>query len=544
MFCIHCGQKIRDGAKFCAYCGAPQPIRVKQPAAPAPVVEPEPVVELEPVITPDPIPEPVRIFEPAPEVPAAPTPMVEPAPPAEPAPLPPAEQPEPAPEPRWVEETQLVEDAPPTPPQEPAGEETPPVFPQAEKKPGKKNPLPVILAVLAVVAAVCVAGYFVVLPRLQAAPAPQAATPEAAAAEPEAESTATAPAADSQAVADQLQAIREDLFQGKLDEARQLAQEVSDAYVQQEPRPADEDRKDGYFYYSNDREQEYLSYVTTGDDSYYELSLEGTDRIEKWQFRADSAPVMVSRAEIDDQERVTHWVSFDTDGSILYTSDYTYDDAGHIATYQQAAADGSITVRQEYTYDADGNVLSEIDYDANGNEIGRRETTYDGDGHILTNKQTTADNSVYGNYVYTYEDGNMTEIVSYESDGSVQFHQRNDFDADGNPTQGTDAAGDGTPLDTFTYTCTDKGNILSRVATYANGVVSQEYHYAYDPDEKYLTNSTTTYRTPNGDVTYADESRFVNGYGVYTSVTSDNVTTTTEYYFAPFAEVRKISGIS
>jgi len=46
MFCPNCGAAVKDGAKFCASCGKPLPVRAPAPEAAAPVVEaPAPVVE-------------------------------------------------------------------------------------------------------------------------------------------------------------------------------------------------------------------------------------------------------------------------------------------------------------------------------------------------------------------------------------------------------------------------------------------------------------------------------------------------------------------
>ncbi len=65
MFCIRCGQQIIEGAKFCAYCGAPVVI-------PVPV---KPVANAHNISTAEPVATPTPVQEPAPSATAAPVPV-------------------------------------------------------------------------------------------------------------------------------------------------------------------------------------------------------------------------------------------------------------------------------------------------------------------------------------------------------------------------------------------------------------------------------------------------------------------------------------
>ena len=86
LFCINCGKRVFEGAKFCAFCGAkllnagsfepePEPEVIEQVSEPEPVLEPE-VMEHESESEPEPEPEVIE-QESEPEVEPEPEPIVE-----------------------------------------------------------------------------------------------------------------------------------------------------------------------------------------------------------------------------------------------------------------------------------------------------------------------------------------------------------------------------------------------------------------------------------------------------------------------------------
>jgi hypothetical protein len=138
MFCTNCGSKLIDGCKFCSNCG--QRITTA-PAAPAPIPEPVPAPIPEPV--PAPIPEPV------------PAPIPEPVP----APIP---EPVPAPIPEPIAEpipTPVVENVVYSAPAAPAAAPAPAAEPAHKKKKRVPVALFIILGIVALIAAVVIAGF-------------------------------------------------------------------------------------------------------------------------------------------------------------------------------------------------------------------------------------------------------------------------------------------------------------------------------------------------------------------------------------------------
>lgn len=150
MFCTNCGKELAEGAAFCTQCGAP----VAAPSAPSQTDEQVAVAtgetaevapEAEPVPEPEPAPEPV------------PEPAAAPAPEAEPAPEPAAETkpvPTAVPEPAPAEESTTVPD--------PQAMPAPDLFNQPpQKKGGAGKTVGIVAGVVALLAVLCVGGYFV-----------------------------------------------------------------------------------------------------------------------------------------------------------------------------------------------------------------------------------------------------------------------------------------------------------------------------------------------------------------------------------------------
>ena len=180
MFCTNCGMELAEGAAFCTQCGAP----VAAPSAPSQAdeqvavatgetaevaPEAEPVPEREPA--PEPVPEPAAA--PSPEAEPVPEPAAEtkPVPTAVPEPAPePAAAPEPAPAPApEAEPTAAPEPAPapapeaePTAAPEPQPMPAPDLFSQPpQKKGGAGKTVGIVAGVVALLAVLCVGGYFV-----------------------------------------------------------------------------------------------------------------------------------------------------------------------------------------------------------------------------------------------------------------------------------------------------------------------------------------------------------------------------------------------
>lgn len=145
MFCTNCGKELVEGAAFCTQCGAPvaapsmpsqedeQAAVAAEEAAPEPETQPAPEPETQPVTEPEPEPQPAPepATEPQPEPTSAPAPAPAPAPESEPAPEP---QPAPAPD----------------------------LFNQPPQKKGSMGKTAGIVAgVVALLAVLCVGGYFV-----------------------------------------------------------------------------------------------------------------------------------------------------------------------------------------------------------------------------------------------------------------------------------------------------------------------------------------------------------------------------------------------
>ena len=133
MFCTKCGNKIRDDAKFCTFCGAP----VRRPVPPAPV-EPQTLGAVPPAEKPRPVEPPVPgVIPPVAPVPDEPPIPAEPVIPEEPT-VP--EEPVIPEEPTVPEEPVIPEE--PILPEEPAFSAEPPAMPPIPPESPAMPPIP------------------------------------------------------------------------------------------------------------------------------------------------------------------------------------------------------------------------------------------------------------------------------------------------------------------------------------------------------------------------------------------------------------------
>lgn len=144
MFCTKCGNKIRDDAKFCTFCGAP----VRRPVPPAPV-EPQ---------TPGSVPNAGEMPPVEPPVPGV-IPPVAPVPDEPPIPAEPVIPEEPAvPEEPVVPEEPAFSDMPPIPPEPPVSN-MPPIPEAAPRKRRNTGMLVSLIALGVVVVGAAVGGF-------------------------------------------------------------------------------------------------------------------------------------------------------------------------------------------------------------------------------------------------------------------------------------------------------------------------------------------------------------------------------------------------
>lgn len=144
MFCTKCGNKIRDDAKFCTFCGAP----VRRPVPPAPV-EPQ---------TPGSVPNAGEMPPVEPPVPGV-IPPVAPVPDEPPIPAEPVIPEEPAvPEEPVVPEEPAFSDMPPIPPEPPVSD-MPPIPDAAPRKRRNTGMLVSLIALGVVVVGAAVGGF-------------------------------------------------------------------------------------------------------------------------------------------------------------------------------------------------------------------------------------------------------------------------------------------------------------------------------------------------------------------------------------------------
>lgn len=219
-------------------------------------------------------------------------------------------------------------------------------------------------------------------------------------------------------------------------------------------------------------------------------------------------------------------VFYGADGSQLATQRTvnTYDEKG-LALRTEIEQDGTLLMRLESTYNEDGVLTGSVQYDSAGNVTGtntydengnlltlvsttsvatpeggietgeiRRTCTYDGQGRLLEDVFETPYSTEIKRYTYN-DDG--TGAMELERDGAVQYTDTLTLDENGNIQTQTRSGDTGESVTTYN----GSGDLLSVVATDANGEVTSEQTYTYDKDGNLLSEVWNIQGTPR-EITY------------------------------------------
>lgn len=218
-------------------------------------------------------------------------------------------------------------------------------------------------------------------------------------------------------------------------------------------------------------------------------------------------------------------VFYGADGSQLATQRTvnTYDEKG-LALRTEIEQDGTLLMRLESTYNEDGVLTGSVQYDGAGNVTGtntynangdlltmvstqlvngngqwveediRRTCTYDEQGRLLEDVFETPYSTEIKRYTYN-DDG--TGAMELERDGAVQYTDALTLDENGNIQTQTRSGDTGESVATYN----SSGDLLSVVATDADGEVTSEQTYTYDKDGNLLSEVWNIQGTPR-EITY------------------------------------------
>ena len=153
-----------------------------------------------------------------------------------------------------------------------------------------------------------------------------------------------------------------------------------------------------------------------------------------------------------------------------------------IAEVKKVSDDGIPFRWTKYEYDANGNQTEEVSYDADGSIHCRYEYNYDEKGNQIHKVVYNADGSVFGRYEYGYDEaGNKTRQVVYGLDGSAYLWYEWEYDEEGNQTREATYGPDGSVNRWREYEYDERGNETKKVGNTWDGSF---YWYEYEYDER------------------------------------------------------------
>lgn len=175
--------------------------------------------------------------------------------------------------------------------------------------------------------------------------------------------------------------------------------------------------------------------------AYEEEYDEAGNQIKLIYYEEDGSISSWAEREYDAFGNWTKNTIYEGDGSISLLAVYEYDAAGKKTKSSSYAADvrGSFCLRmwEEYEYDTDGNMIRYTDYYGDGSFYGRHEFEYDVFGNLLTETSYNKDGNISQKSVKAYDSyGNliMKSWYSYHADGSVSdwYEYEMEYDESGN----------------------------------------------------------------------------------------------------------------
>lgn len=131
----------------------------------------------------------------------------------------------------------------------------------------------------------------------------------------------------------------------------------------------------------------------------------------------------------DDKEAL--YVSYDSNGAILYKITYKFDRNGNTILRKDYDGDENLDQSVKYRYDGDGNVILQTYYNR-AEELIRKTTFEYDDGNCILETDYDLNGEFIGKCVYEYDrDGNLTLCARYTEDRDLYTKIEYEYDGDG-----------------------------------------------------------------------------------------------------------------
>lgn len=192
----------------------------------------------------------------------------------------------------------------------------------------------------------------------------------------------------------------------------------------------------------------------------------------------------------------------DSDGNLLYRTEFILDERGERIKQQEYNSDGSKGEWSETSYDSNGNELKWTSYSKDGVIEAWNDCIYDDSGcktqevfHFSTGKVTYTDFNAKGERKksVSYEDDKIVEVeeyddngnrlsdIEYDDNGNPEVTVLEEYDESGNRIKYYYEKGDYISYEECTYD--NDGNILTKIKTDKDGNIKEALLYTYEGNE-------------------------------------------------------------
>lgn len=217
------------------------------------------------------------------------------------------------------------------------------------------------------------------------------------------------------------------------------------------------------FTYKRDSHTQQSTYhrdgITTKSETRIEYTYDrhGNPLLEIRYFDGASAERIAYQYDADGN--TTHYIVYDSDGSLLSSQIMEHNDHGHntIWTYYTSFPDITQINTYTYEYDEDGNILSRKTFGKSNNLIQHQTWCYDEYGNVTFYTRTDSTGKLQQKDTYKF---------TYDENGWIIHEERYIINGDLHSTRD------------ITYD--ENGNILSEIAYYGSGMLMKHAIYTYD----------------------------------------------------------------
>ena len=238
--------------------------------------------------------------------------------------------------------------------------------------------------------------------------------------------------------------------------------------------------------------------------------------IKQTKYNKDGEAYEYSEYEYDKNGNKIKDTTYDEDGEAYEYSEYEYDKNGNKIKEIAYNEEADIYCKYEFECDKNGNIINDMRYDENGSQLCHYGYKYDKNGNLRNLLSYDEEENVIYHEEYKYDkNGNNTEFLAKDEEGNIEYHYFFEYDKNKNMINILEYDEDENEILQLEclYEYDANGNVI-RETLYdkeeGNVIYNEEYEYEYGLDIKYIQYNyqqatyMLKYVVENGEIDFFD----------------------------------------